>query len=164
MTSPWEIGRCTLLTRRTEKLGFYRRQTSTYPVHRGGVWSGATQAQRITAIFQMFTAVHHHFGGKYAAAIDAYRLNTVRYLLGELDSSKQRVSKIAAELDLEKRREFIAKTNTEADIQTLQHYWTRISGDYNALESKYNGIVAKFRQLQLAARHLEEIDSVSGGG
>ncbi len=123
---------------------------STYRVHPGGFGLARRQAQRITGIFQMFTAIDHHFGGKYAAAIDAYRLNTVRYLLGEIDGAKQRLSTVAAELDLEKTREFLAQTNADADVQTLQEYWTRISSDYNALESKYNDIVAKFRQLQLA--------------
>jgi hypothetical protein len=123
---------------------------STYRIHSNGVWSGSTQAQRITGIFQMFTAIDHHFGGKYAAAIDAYRLNTVRYLLGEIEGAKHRLSTVAAELDLEKTREFLAQTNADADVQTLQEYWIRISSDYNVLESKYNDIVAKFRQLQLA--------------
>ncbi len=131
-------------------IGFLPEVMSTYRIHSNGVWSGATQAQRITGIFQMFSAVDHHFGGKYAALIDAYRLNTLRYLLGEIDIAKQQLLNVAAELDLEKTREFLAQNNAEADAQTLQEYWTRISSDYNALESKYNGIVAKFRQLQLA--------------
>jgi glycosyltransferase involved in cell wall biosynthesis len=131
-------------------IGFLPEVMSSYRIHSNGVWSGATQAQRITGIFQMFTAIDHHFGGRYAAAIDAYRLNTVRYLLGEIEGAKHRLSIVATELDLEKTREFVAQTNADADAQTLQEYWTRISSDYNALESKYNGLVVKFHQLQFA--------------
>jgi glycosyltransferase involved in cell wall biosynthesis len=131
-------------------IGFLPEVMSTYRVHSNGIWSGATQAQRITGIFQMFTAVDHYFAGKYASEIDAYRFNTLRYLLGEIDGSRQRVLEISTELELEKTREFLAQKSADADLLTLQEFWTRMSTDYNNLESKYDVLAANFRQLQLA--------------
>ena len=36
----------------------------------------------------MLTAIDHHFGGKYSKAIDANRINTIQWLVGQLDRAR----------------------------------------------------------------------------
>jgi hypothetical protein len=42
----------------------------------------------------MFTAVDHHLGGRYAESIDRFRLNTLHFLLSEIDAAEFRFAEL----------------------------------------------------------------------
>ncbi|HEX3599731.1 MAG TPA: glycosyltransferase [Lacipirellulaceae bacterium] len=137
-----------LLNAEHGNIGYLPEVMATYRVHRGGVWSGASQATRITAILEMLTAVDHHFHEKYATTIDRYRLGTMRYVLGELDAVKTRVAGFMGDLRLQCSQESAPKSNIEANLHTLQRYTSSISSDFFKLETKYNKLRDRHRQLK----------------
>jgi glycosyltransferase involved in cell wall biosynthesis len=97
------------------KIGFLPQTMSAYRIHAGGAHSSRSTVGKIEEVFQMLTAVDHHFDGKYSKQIDAYRLNTVRWLDEQIESSRH---------DLE---EFITTAAAEkhtliAEIQVLRQF------------------------------------------
>ena len=70
-------------------IGFLPQVMSAYRIHKGGSWSGRSAEQRVVAIFELLTAVDHHFHGKYSTEIDRHRINTVRWLFGEWQNANE---------------------------------------------------------------------------
>lgn len=64
-------------------IGFLAEVMSAYRIHPAGTWSGRSVEQRVVSIFEMLTAVDHHFHGKYAEEIDRNRITAVRWMFGE---------------------------------------------------------------------------------
>ncbi len=64
-------------------IGFLPEVMSAYRIHPAGTWSGRSVEQRVISIFEMLTAVDHHFHGKYADEIDRNRITAVRWMFGE---------------------------------------------------------------------------------
>ena len=70
------------------KIGFLPEPMSVYRIHSQGIWSGQNLATKLTSIFNMLTAVDHHFEGQYRQEIDANRINTVQWLASELHKTR----------------------------------------------------------------------------
>ena len=70
-------------------IGFMPEAMSAYRIHPAGTWSGRSVERRVVSIFEMLTAVDHHFAGKYAGEIDRNRITTVRWLFGEWNNAAE---------------------------------------------------------------------------
>lgn len=85
------------------KIGFLPQIMSAYRIHAGGAHSSRSTVEKIEEVFQMLTAVDHHFQGKYRKQIDAYRLNTVRWLDGQVVSTRRNLEQAIASANYENR-------------------------------------------------------------
>jgi glycosyltransferase involved in cell wall biosynthesis len=97
------------------KIGFLPQVMSAYRIHAGGAHSSRSTVGKIEEVFQMLTAVDHHFDGKYSKQIDAYRLSTVRWLDGKIESSRQYLEKVITTAAAEKH-------TLIAEIQVLRQF------------------------------------------
>lgn len=70
-------------------IGFLPEVMSAYRIHPAGNWSGRSVERRVISIFELLTAVDHHFHGKYSTEIDRHRINTVRWLFGEWQNASE---------------------------------------------------------------------------
>ena len=70
------------------RIGFLPQVMSAYRIHAGGVFSSRSLASKLEETFKMLTAIDHHFGGKYSKAIEANRINTIQWLVGQLDRAR----------------------------------------------------------------------------
>jgi glycosyltransferase involved in cell wall biosynthesis len=70
------------------KIGFLSDVMSVYRIHAGGVWSGRDLATNLTSVFKMLTAVDRHFDGQYSPLIEQNRLNTLCWLIRQLDDKR----------------------------------------------------------------------------
>ena len=129
-------------------IGFLPEVMSAYRIHRGGIWTGETPVARMSAIFQMFTAIDHHFAGKYAAEIDRYRLNAVRELWIELDTLKTKVSDALDRLRKVKTGESLEDERTDKEVLTVQNFWNQLSYEFITLENKYESLAIDHRRLK----------------
>ncbi len=127
-------------------IGYLPPAMSAYRIHRGGIWSGETQAARMVAIFQMFTAIDHHFAGEYAAAIDGYRLNALRGIMAEVNAVKIGMAGVLSELRT-KSAETNYIVNTNPHSLTIQHYWNQLSTELTQLENKYETLLEEHRKV-----------------
>lgn len=132
-------------------IGYLPDVMSAYRIHPGGVWSGETPVARMAAIFKMFTAIDHHFAGKYANEIDCYRLKLTGELMAELDSTKSSYEELAKELARVNAKEWNRTSCEDVDNDTLQKYWNQLSGDFISLESEHE--VLKVENQKLKAFH-----------
>jgi glycosyltransferase involved in cell wall biosynthesis len=119
------------------KIGFLPAVMSAYRIHRNGVWIGATPVERETAIFQMFTAIDHHFGGKYTEQCDRYRLTALRNLMSDLDAARQRHSELAEEME--------RKSKVHAE---LQEHCNQLSNELVSLVRRFQVISEEHRKYQ----------------
>jgi glycosyltransferase involved in cell wall biosynthesis len=97
------------------KIGFLPQIMSAYRIHAGGAHSSRSTVGKIEEVFQMLTAVDHHFEGKYRKQIDAYRLNTVRWLDGRAESTRCSLEQVVTDANAEKRE-------LTAQIQVLRQF------------------------------------------
>jgi glycosyltransferase involved in cell wall biosynthesis len=104
-------------------IGFMPDVMSAYRVHRGGVWSGATHAERTIFVFELFSAIDHHFEGKYTQSINAYRAATIRWVISQLDAVTSRLN----EAD-----EQIGSAQAQRDEQTLGSAHTQAQAEAQA--------------------------------
>jgi len=74
-------------------IGFLPDVMSAYRIHPAGTWSGRSVEQRVVSIFEMLTAVDHHFHGKYADEIDRNRITAVRWMFGEWQNAVESTRK-----------------------------------------------------------------------
>lgn len=74
-------------------IGFLPEVMSAYRIHPAGSWSGSSVERRVVSIFELLTAVDHHFHGKYADEIDRHRISTIRWLFGEWYNAKKEAHK-----------------------------------------------------------------------
>jgi hypothetical protein len=68
-------------------IGFLPEVMSAYRIHAAGTWSGRSVERRVVSIFELLTAVDHHFHGAYSAEIDRNRITTIRWLFGEWNNA-----------------------------------------------------------------------------
>lgn len=97
------------------KIGFLPQVMSAYRIHAGGAHSSRRTAEKIEEVFQMLTAIDHHFQGKYRKQIDAYRIGTVRWLDGRAESTRHHLEHVVANASAE--REVLI-----AEIQALRQF------------------------------------------
>jgi glycosyltransferase involved in cell wall biosynthesis len=126
------------------KIGFLPEVMSAYRVHRRGLWTGESPLNRMNAISEMFTAIDHHFGGKYSAAIERYRANAVRGVMTELDTLKANMARVLGELNRSKSEE----ATRNADNLTIQCYWNHLANEISLLEQRYNALAQENSRLQ----------------
>lgn len=151
-------------------IGFMPELMSTYRRHPRGVWSGATEAERLVAVFAVFSAIDHHFAGKYTQHIEQYRADAIRHLFSQLDSATKQVSQVAQQLGS-------AHAQIEAETLTREHTEARADAEVaaqalaqereavraNRLESQlrmtradHQWLVGEFTQLQFRYAELEQ--------
>jgi glycosyltransferase involved in cell wall biosynthesis len=138
---------------------------SAYRIHRNGIWSGRTPVTRMTAIFQMFTAVDHHFAGRYAEAIDRYRLNAVREVMVELDAAKDSAAGFEKQLQQTRIEESIRMSSLEERFLKLQSYCDQLAGEIVKTEESIRAsfVEENFLKLQNRCDQLSgELISVKG--
>jgi hypothetical protein len=70
-------------------IGYLPEAMSAYRIHAAGMWSQEKLAGKLDAIFEMYSAVDHHFHGRYAAEIDAQRQNTIRWLVQKIPEQRK---------------------------------------------------------------------------
>jgi len=92
-------------------IGFIPQTMSAYRVHRFGAWSGATQAAQLNAVFEMFSAIDHHFGGKYADLINHYRTASIDHVISQLDAARAQVATVEGQL---RHAQAVADAQTQA--------------------------------------------------
>jgi glycosyltransferase involved in cell wall biosynthesis len=103
-------------------IGFLPEVMSVYRIHKSGVWSSASEAERIVSIFELLGAIDHHFAGKYTRSINEYRSTTVRYFMSQLEAATSRVSNVACQLgsaNAQIEAETLARAHTEAQADAL---------------------------------------------
>jgi glycosyltransferase involved in cell wall biosynthesis len=151
-------------------IGFLPGAMSVYRVHPGGVWSGASEAERIVSIFELLSAIDHHFAGKYSRPINEYRSVTVRYLVSQLDAATSRVSNVANQLgsanaQIEAETLARAHTQAQADAMVAAHVRAqelesaraaRLERLLNAAQTERQWLAGEYNQLQNRYATLEE--------
>jgi glycosyltransferase involved in cell wall biosynthesis len=75
-------------------IGFLPEVMSAYRIHPAGTWSGRSAERRVVSIFELLTAVDHHFHGAYSAEIDRNRITTIRWLFGEWTNAAEASRKV----------------------------------------------------------------------
>lgn len=125
-------------------IGFLPDIMSAYRVHRAGVWGGATEAERLIAVFDVFSAVDHHFAGKYTHLIDAYRSAAIRRAMTKLDAYTDRVFDVAEQL---------GSTKAQMEVQTREQAYTQAYAEAQALA--YAQAAARTRRLEADLRAIQ---------
>lgn len=129
-------------------IGFLPEIMSAYRIHRGGIWNSETPFGRTTAIFQMFTALDHHFGGKHSAAIDRYRLSAVHEFVSELDRLKHKVANIADRLNPVKTDTSPRDNCVDLDLITIQDTYDQRLRELAALEQRNAALVSRYEKAK----------------
>jgi hypothetical protein len=122
-------------------IGFMPEIMSAYRVHRGGIWSGATTAERLVGIFDVFSAVDHHFEGKYTQAINSYRAATIRHLVSQVDAVASHVSDVADQLGsahAQREVEAVRLIRLEALLESVHNERQRLAEDNSRLQAFYD--------------------------
>ncbi len=154
-------------------IGFMPEIMSAYRVHRAGIWGGATEAERLVAVFEVFSAVDHHLAGKYTHLINAYRSATIRHVMTQLhqvttklDAYTNRVFDVAEQLgstqaQLEVQARDQAQTQAHAEAQAAAYAQEaartrRLEADLEVIQSQRQDTLNNFAQLELRYATLEE--------
>jgi glycosyltransferase involved in cell wall biosynthesis len=119
------------------KIGFLPQVMSAYRVHRKGIWNGETPAGRIAAIFKMFTAVDHHFAGKYSLPIEKYRLDAVAELMADIDAAKR------------------DRSDLQSQFADLQNEKAQLRSEFETLNASLAATKAEYAELSHTARTLQ---------
>ena len=109
-------------------IGFMPDVMSAYRVHRGGAWSGATQAERTIFVFELFSAIDHHFGGKYTQSINAYRATTIRWIMSQLDAVTSRLNEATEQIgsvEAQRDEQTLASAHTQAQSEARAEAYAR---------------------------------------
>lgn len=108
------------------KIGFFPDAMSVYRIHAGGVWSGQKQAQRLTSVFEMLSAIDRHFAGKYAKTIDQSRLRTLHWLAGEAGRLAGEARQLAEEnRDLREFRDTWRRSYSYRIAKEVRRVWNQ---------------------------------------
>jgi hypothetical protein len=121
---------------------------SAYRVHRGGVWSGASQAQRTIFIFELFSAVDNHYRGKYTQSINAYRANTIRWIMSQLDAVTSRLNEASGQIgsaQAQRDEQTLASAQTQAQVKAQTDAYER---DRQLLLSEYFQLQGRYAVLE----------------
>jgi glycosyltransferase involved in cell wall biosynthesis len=157
-------------------IGFIPEIMSAYRVHRAGVWSGATTAERLVGIFEVFSAIDHHFAGKYRQEVNTYRAAAIRHLVSQVDTVASCVSDVAEQLDSAQvqmdeqtlarvhtqayaeaqteiyaraqQRESVRANRLEIQLKTVHSERQRLLSDLAQLEGKYVALAEDTHRLQ----------------
>jgi glycosyltransferase involved in cell wall biosynthesis/FtsZ-binding cell division protein ZapB len=93
-------------------IGYLPETMSAYRLHRSGLWTGAALGTRLHALSEMFSAIDHHFGGKYADRINVYRASMMDGVLAELEAARNQVANVS---------EYLRNAQAVADAQTTAY-------------------------------------------
>jgi glycosyltransferase involved in cell wall biosynthesis len=107
-------------------IGFLPQVMSAYRVHRNGIWNGETPSARIAAIFKMFTAIDHHFAGRFTPGIEQYRLNAVGGLMAEVEAANRYRGDLQSQLEQDR-----------AHLAALNNTHDQLSNKYISLRSEF---------------------------
>ena len=129
-------------------IGFLPDVMSAYRIHAHGIWAAEKLSTKLVCIFELLTALDHHFAGKYSREIDEYRLNTLRWVTGQLEAAEGD-SKDFASLQS-------AHNRLEENFVALQSTYKRREEDFNSLEANYKRVEEKFVSLHSTYNRLEE--------
>ncbi len=147
-------------------IGFLPEVMSAYRIHPAGNWSGRSAQQRVVSIFDLLTAVDHHFHGKYAAEIDRNRISTIQWLFGEWYNAKEEARKAIEVLgamtsdDLLRRRATLGKEQN-LSCEEVKHVaaQTANSRHYQSIAQLFEALLDE--QARLRAAHLEWTNSLA---
>jgi hypothetical protein len=115
-------------------IGFMPEIMSVYRIHGSGVWSGATVADRLVAVFEVLSAIDHHFAGKYTRLIEACRAATIRYVVSQANAAASRVTDVAEQLGstrVQMGEESIRSLRLEARLRALTDDNRRLQAFYD---------------------------------
>jgi glycosyltransferase involved in cell wall biosynthesis len=129
-------------------IGFLPDIMSAYRLHRGGLWTGGTPLWRLSEIFRMFSAIDHHFSGRYAAAIDRYRLNALNQFMSDLDAIKKKVADIANTMNQSPAGKVCLPIHLDANLDAIAYSWNRLSGDFEDLQQRFVPLLEEDRDYQ----------------
>jgi hypothetical protein len=118
-------------------IGFMPDVMSVYRVHRGGLWSSATQAERLILVFELFSVVDHHFGGKYTQSINAYRADNIQWIMSQLDAATFRLSEATEQIgsaQAQRDEQTLASVQTQAQVKAQAEAYSQLLGRYAVLE------------------------------
>jgi hypothetical protein len=135
-------------------IGFLPKTMSAYRVHRSGIWTGATLGTRLNALSTMFSAVDHHFGGKYADRINDYRSTMISGVLAELEAARGQVATVEAQLRVA-QAVADAQTKAFAESQARQSILLGyLENDLTATQNERQQLFDEVVQLQSARADL----------
>jgi glycosyltransferase involved in cell wall biosynthesis len=154
-------------------IGFIPQTMSVYRVHRSGLWSSATLATRLNEVSEMFSAVDHHFGGKYAELINRYRSAVINDVVMQLDAARNEVKNAQEQLrnaqavaDAQTQayaesqaRQSILSGYLESDLITTQNERQQLLDEVVQLQSARADLVERQRALVEKQRALMENQS-----
>lgn len=147
-------------------IGFLPEVMSAYRIHPAGNWSGRSAEQRVVSIFELLTAVDHHFQGKYAAEIDRNRSSTIQWLFGEWYNAKEEARKAIEVLGamtsdgLLRRRATLGKEHNLSCEEVKQvAAQTANSRHYHSIAQLFEALLDE--QAKLRAAHLEWTNSLA---
>lgn len=103
-------------------IGFLPEPMSVYRVHQGGVFSCKSVEYKIVTIFKMLTKIDHFLGGKYTQEIEENRLNTVRWLVGQMENE----ARLAKEAAMQAENLTVKRARVEKQAAALQQAVTQL--------------------------------------
>jgi hypothetical protein len=137
-------------------IGFMPDVMSVYRVHRGGLWSSATHADRIIYVFELFSAVDHHFAGKYTRSINAYRADNIRWIMSQLDAVTYRLNEATEQIGsahAQRDEQTLASVQTQAQATAQADAYAR---ERQLLLSEYSQLQGRYAVLEQNTRSLQE--------